>query len=400
MSRKRRTKEQIFNDYLVIKKAAETVETWSELEKVTGLSYSKIKSTLQYHSNEAQEIYDLMQRNAEFGSDKQKNNAQQKDDEIVEKIEQDFATYIATKLKNTVFDELQARKIYVIDTSICEFEKVDELLLRILYLKSKIVILSIVNDELEKLSHGNDAVAYRARIILRWAASMPEIFKPVYAQREEREIPDECIIRYCKEHEKNIVLLTADKHMAIDARAKDVKSIYVLKSFKQDLKNALKRINKSETDMESPAVKSEEIVEKNEQIKEESSTYSEDKEKIKVPVIQNLKKVPKFTLPFGYFKGGVLTIKKESFKRRTPLIGVRYLDKLYWRGPTQLSEGMEVFIVKRENLKLVFECYMITTISFQDNCVKLFSDTIDPYMDFDDEMYNEVKKVAIQRFNL
>lgn len=396
MPRVRRTKEQVFDDYLIIKKAAETARTWSEIEKVTGLSYSKIRSTLRSHPEEAQEVYFLLKKKDEAVLENAEDNEQQKDI-TVEKTAQSFAAYIASKLENTVFDELQSRKTYVIDTSICEFEKVDELLLSILYLRSKIIIPSIVNDELEKLSHGNDVVSYRARVILRWAASMPEIFKPVYAQREGREIPDECIIRYCKEHEKNIVLLTADKHMAIDARAKGVKSVYVLKSFKQDLKNVLKQIKKEEMNQE-PSTKKENLTDNNNNTN--NIIVENEVPKIELPAIQKLSKMPKCTLPFGYFKGGVLTIKKETFKRRTPLIGVRYFDKLYWKGPTQLSEGMEVFVVKRENLKLVFECYLITTISFQDNCVKVFSDTIDPHLDFDDEIYNEVKKVAIQRFNL
>lgn len=399
MSRVRRSKEQIFDDYLIIKKAAETAKSWSEIEKLTGLSYSKIMSTLRFHPDEAQEVYALLQKNAKTVLENLEDNEQQKDKDIaVEKTAQNFAEYITSKLENTVFDELQPRKKYVIDTSICEFEKLDELLFRILYLRAPIVVPSIVNDELEKLSHGNDEVAYKARVVMRWVASMPEIFKPVYVQQEEHEIPDESIIRYCKEHEKNIVLLTSDKHMAIDARAKGVKSIYILKSFKQDFKNILKRINKTETEAEN-ANKEEKVTTKEINIIEDK-TPNDEVPKIELPAIQKLSKMPKCTLPFGYFKGGVLTIKKETFKRRTPLIGVRYFDKLYWKGPTQLSEGMEVFIVKRENLKLVFECYLITTISFQDNCVKVFSDTIDPHLDFDDEIYNEVKKVAIQRFNL
>ena len=256
MSETRRTKTQISDDYKKIKKAAETSKSWREIEEQTGLTYSKIKCTLGHHPVVKRKVCEMLSKNAGVLAEDTESEIQPKEkrtnkstkkkvtdtDDIF--CEQNIATYIKSKLEMTVFDELKPKKMYVIDTSISNFDRIDELFFRILYLNSKIIITSIVNDELEKVSKIDDADGYRARMILRWSVAMPEIFKAVYVQRNQADIADNDIIKFCQENEKNIVLVTADKHMAIDARIKGVKVICLLdlSFFQTELKMRKKRL--------------------------------------------------------------------------------------------------------------------------------------------------------------
>lgn len=62
-----RTKEQILNDYKVIRKAAKTARSWKELVSLTGLSHSQIKTTLNYYPVVKLRINEMLQNNYFFG---------------------------------------------------------------------------------------------------------------------------------------------------------------------------------------------------------------------------------------------------------------------------------------------------------------------------------------------
>ena len=269
-------------------------------------------------------------------------------------------------------------------------------------------------------------------MILRWSVAMPEIFKAVYVQRNQADIADNDIIKFCQENEKNIVLVTADKHMAIDARIKGVKVICLLdlSFFQTELKNAEKKVNSEKGVILQRDSVNEQLEEaslddtfeevdfyeeiEDIEIGEEISLTQDFKDegtvaeilgdsgvnKIKVDFNKSAKDLPKYNLDVAYYKNGVLLIKDEAFKSSSQLISVKYFDKLYWKGPLRLTEGMGVFVVKKINNELIFEYYVVTTISFKENCARIFSYTISPEMEFEDEMCNEIMIKAKHKLKL
>lgn len=114
--------------------------------------------------------------------------------------------------------------IYVLDTSIAGVEEYEEILFRLILTESKTIITSIVNDELEMLKNRcYEPSHYAANNILWWIATNPEYFEtvdiPKYGNYDDR-IVDYCIAK------GEPVLLTADKHMANDARCKGVTTLF------------------------------------------------------------------------------------------------------------------------------------------------------------------------------
>ena len=380
---------QIQDDCVSIQRAAKTAKTWGDIEKSTGLSYFIIRSTLSSNPSLEREICEMLDKNAQCSEKGSAITQSVRDMNSIAKPKmedtgaENVKSFIKSQMQKSVLDELEAEKVYVIDTSVTNFEKIDELFFRIIHLGSRIIITSIVNDELENLAKGFEDDSYRARLILRWAASMPEIFVAVQIARDEGKNADDCIIEYCQTNTENIVLLTADKHMAIDARSKGVSAIYMLglESFQNELKSTGEKLKQ---------------VEKNE--KKSSDTVT--KRLIKLPQNKSFGSMPKFTLSVADYKNGVLSIKSDRFKSFAQMVVVEYIDKLYWKGPIQLSEGMGVYIIKRVSEKIFFEYYIVTSITFANNCVRLFSDMIDAGMEFEDKMCNEALQKAKSWFKL
>lgn len=114
---------------------------------------------------------------------------------------------------------------FVIDASIAGIENLHDILSKICAINAKLVLTSITIKELEKMQKFKDIDGKCARRILAIAAENHENFYTVLID-EKLENPDECIIKYCADHKKNVVLLTADKAMALKARMYGVKTQY------------------------------------------------------------------------------------------------------------------------------------------------------------------------------
>lgn len=114
---------------------------------------------------------------------------------------------------------------FVLDASICGIENLKDILSSIFAKNAKIILTSITIKELKKLQEFKDIAAKDAKYILTIAAENYENFRKVLID-ETFESPDECIIKYCADHKQDIVLLTADKMMALNARILGVKTQY------------------------------------------------------------------------------------------------------------------------------------------------------------------------------
>ena len=390
-----RTKEQILNDYKVIRKAARTARSWKELVSLTGLSHSQIKTTLNYYPVVKQRINEMLQSNSKANC---KNDNSGKDADITNgKTRKKVSQYIKRKESTNILDEIKPGKTYVIDISVTNFEYIEELFFRILYSGSKIIITSIVNDELEKLSKRKDPNSLIAKSILRWAVNLPEVFKAVYIIPNENEIPDSCIIRYCQEHKKNTILITADKHMAIDARAKGVKAIYVLNTF--FFQEELKNITSLFENRYKKAKQIKQILEELLNMKELHTKSFKPIDILKAPSFKYINDMPRYTLGIADYKNDVLVIKDELFKSDSLVVAVKFLDKLYWKGPLRLYEGMCVYLARKCDDYMILEYYMVTAISSSDNCIRLFSCAVDSKTEFEDELCKEFVREAQKIFN-
>lgn len=223
---------------------------------------------------------------------------------------------------------------------------------------------------------------------------MPEVFKAVYITANENEIPDSCIIRYCHEHKKNTILITADKHMAIDARAKGVKAIYILNTFffQEDLRNIT-------TQLENRYKEAKQILEELLNMKELHTKSFKPIDILKAPSFKYINDMPRYTLGIADYKNDVLVIKDELFKSDSLVVAVKFLDKLYWKGPLRLYEGMCVYLARKCDDYMILEYYMVTAISSSDNCIRLFSCAVDSKTEFEDELCKEFVREAQKIFN-
>lgn len=115
--------------------------------------------------------------------------------------------------------------IYVLDTSVAGIDEYEKVLFRLIETESVTIVTSIVNDELEQLKNREyEPNHHAANNILWWVATNPKYFKmadiPKYGNYDDRII-DYCIAK------GDVILLTADKHMANDARGKGVRTIFL-----------------------------------------------------------------------------------------------------------------------------------------------------------------------------
>lgn len=174
-------------------------------------------------------------RKAEQEAEEVKRKAEQ-EAEARRKAEQKSANAKQTKKK---VDEPSTKKKedsiggFVIDASIAGVEGILDDLNRICVTQNKIILTTVTINELEKMQKFHDNDGYDARRILSMAADDSEHFESVLID-DTLGTPDYCIVKYCADNKDNVVLLTADKTMALNARARGVKTHF----FKHTVQNS------------------------------------------------------------------------------------------------------------------------------------------------------------------
>lgn len=190
----RRTQKQIEQDYREIREAAKTAESFKDLEKMTGLSYSMIITTLEKHPIVFKRLKAQLNINRE----------------------------IDRKTEETTVENFHE---FVIDASISGIKDLKQIFDEICHKKAKLVLTSVTIRELDQMQKFQDVDGHAARYILAMAAENNDCFKTVQID-ESLPIADDCIIKYCVDNKERTTLLTADKTMALKARMYGVNTQY------------------------------------------------------------------------------------------------------------------------------------------------------------------------------
>lgn len=148
---------------------------------------------------------------------------------------------------------------------------------------------------------------------------------------ENLENPDECIIKYCADHKNNVVLLIADKTMALKARMYGVKVRY----FKRNNSYANSNSNVQ------PSVNTTSIIN---------------------------------TLFVAGKIGGKLSISDFNTDHRSVKVISNGLE--YTEGVCELKIGDDVYIVKKKNKYLTFAHYTMISLEARNNCKLVYSKRI------------------------
>lgn len=219
---------------------------------------------------------------------------------------------------------------FVIDASICGYgKKLDDIIQKIFDSNSMIVLTSITIKELEKMQKFNDTHALYARRILRMAAKMPHHFRTVIIDESETT-PDDCIIKYCADHQNEVILLTSDKTMVLKARMYDIRSYY----FKHDLPR---------TPIEY----------------RHSSVYPTQSH-------SNI-----ITLFPATEINGKLVLSNFNTDRRSCMVISN--DVAYTEGPRELKIGDDVFVGTKKPRYWTFAHYLVVSLNATNNCRLIFS---------------------------
>lgn len=210
-----RTQKEIEKDCKELKEAAKTATTMKELETLTGLSYAMINTTLSKHPTIFKRIKEQLAVN--------------KKKKLEEKSKEEVTNDLAVKesKQNETTNSNNVPK-FVIDASITGIENLRDNLSKICLTQANIILTSITIKELEKMQNFKDISGNDARYILALAAENHTTFKTVLID-ETLDTPDDCIIKYCADNNKNLTLLTADKTMALKARMYSVQVYYFKK---------------------------------------------------------------------------------------------------------------------------------------------------------------------------
>lgn len=119
---------------------------------------------------------------------------------------------------------------FVIDASITSVKNVRVILKKICEepcLKDfKIILTSVTIRELQMLQTTKDSDGQDARFILNHAIDYGKTYQLIQIQENE-STPDNCIVKYCATHKSNVVLLTSDKEMALNAKMKGVHVLFL-----------------------------------------------------------------------------------------------------------------------------------------------------------------------------
>lgn len=114
---------------------------------------------------------------------------------------------------------------YVIDASITGTKDLKEKIYEIIE-KNSIILTSVTVKELIKLEKFSDCPGMDAKFILGLAAERESNFLNILIN-EEFDKPDNAIIAYCAENKEDVILLTSDREMTLNARMRGVKVEYI-----------------------------------------------------------------------------------------------------------------------------------------------------------------------------
>ena len=343
----RRSQRQIELDCKRIQEIAKTATSMKEIERITGLSQSEIKTSLSKHPRIAKKVQTQVEENkiaAELAAKAQKTQSEQSADESQSAIE---------KVNIEDNNEPDFEKGVVIDTSMIEVDVYYDMLCNICATEAKIVLTSVVRQELNKMQFvKKDYKASRARSIMAMAAERPEKFVNVLID-ETLATHDDCIVKYCVDNKDRVVLFTADKNMALDAREQAVKVEY----FRHDAKEV-----------------------------KTLKTVQEDVDKSDVRTLNPARRV-----------GNKLLIMEMQGTKRDIRVwsdGQEYVD-----GIVELKIGDDVLIVAKKKDCITFAHYRMITLYEEYNCKLVYSCRIYEYAKIEELPKGSYKTLAREFWN-
>lgn len=203
---RKRTNLEIKRDFEKISMAAKTAKTLKEIETLTGLSQSMIRTTLKKHQTTLEEL---------------KSNQEN------------------TKIKSSI-DNSFATSRYVIDASVIGAYYFRDYFLRILNDNSKILLTSFTYETLQRIQTYTDVFAEDAKFILETLKCNKDSFEFIPIDEVSNRNIDS-IIDYCYSHQENLVLLTANKELAMKACAISLEHHYFRQRVSDD-KNRIRTL--------------------------------------------------------------------------------------------------------------------------------------------------------------
>lgn len=253
------------------------------------------------------------------------------------------------------------RKRVVIDASICSLENFYTIWASI-YEKRKIVLTTVTMRELERLQEfADDNQSAHARFVLREASEEPKnfLFKVI---NENFALNDEKIINYCRHHRRTVILLTADKWMSVDARARKINVKYISHPLARS----------SETDSEQKKISSSEMMDKDciVEEKQDDTTETTTFEKKEVLQEESPKEVITF-YPLRNIKQNNMFLPYMHGQKSSYFVSVN--GKQYSDRSAELKLGYYILVVKKkEDGNLLLDEYKITAIRRENNAQRIY----------------------------
>lgn len=326
----KRTQHEIEKDCNELKKAAKTAKSMRELETMTGLSASQIKTTLSKHPIIFKRIKEDLAINKEKALHEEKKRKEleaklKKETRLKEKEE----SKKKPQAEEVVLENKNIRG-YVIDASITGISHLRESFEKIYATaKEKIILTSITIKELKRMQNFNDVDAKDAAYILSEAVEKKDKFETVLID-ETLDTEDDCIVKYCADNKESVILLTSDKEMALNARMYGVKTEYL------------------------------------KQNKERNNSQNDNKIKTLYPA----KKIA----------GNLLITNLQTDNRS---ICVYSQGKQYNDGICVLKIGDDVFISTKKENYITFAHYRVISLYAEENCELIYSKRLYDYNDVD-----------------
>lgn len=280
--------------------------------------------------------------------------------------------FLSTQKKKSFFERtiqeirLFFRKKVVIDASICSLANFNTIWTSI-YEKRKIVLTTVTMRELEKLQKfAEDKQSAHARFILRKALEEIDNFS-FKVINETFASNNENIINYCRHHRKTVILLTADKWMSVDAKARGINVIYLSHSLGgSETDSECKENSFSEMTNEDYVNLEEKQENPTEKLKETTTlekkeVLQEEPPKEVVTTFYPLKNIKQNNMFLPYMHG-----QKSSYF--VSVNGKQYSDR-----SAELKLGYYILVVKKkEDGNLLLDEYKITAIRRENNAQRIY----------------------------
>lgn len=299
---------QIEKDYEIIKKFINEngeISSFKEISESVGLTESQVRTSLEKHPR----VYSKLKQSI----------AENRENKIIKK------NLNSSQTQETKISQPRPSR-FVIDSSIAGIDGLRDMIEKICSEGSEIVLTSITIQELDKMQKFKDNDGFDARWILGKAALNPKTFQCVHIN-DTFGNPDECIVRYCVS-QKDVILITSDKAMALSARSLGVYTNFLKHEYTKKV-----------------------------------YSFSPCNEKSKIKTLYVARKI-----------GGNLLIKQFSTEFRSVRVisnGIEYND-----GQLELKIGDDVLIATRKDGYLTFAHYRISSLEQENNCKLIFSKRI------------------------